>query len=640
MNGKRVFVSGGAGVIGLELIPKLVARGAQVLVGDLKPRPSVFPGEVRYRQGDLNEMQQGEIASFAPEVFIHLAATFERSAETYGFWEENFWHNVRLSHHLMTVVKDLPSLKRVVFASSYLIYDPARYQFDQPQPAAVSLCESDPIMPRNLTGMAKLAHEIELRFLDGFRADAFTTICARIYRGYGQNSRDVISRWIRDLLQDKAITVYRPEGLFDYVYAKDTAEGLIRLAEARGVTGILNLGTGRARRVQEIVDILREHFPGMRAVEEASEIAFEASRANTDACKAALGWVPEYDLERAIPEMIAHERAKIGQAVKADLSLGHVLVSSASKKVPLVRAVQQAARKLHPDIDVIAGDMQAGALTRHVADGFWQMPRTVEAAIGELLDGCRERGIRTIIPTRDGELPFWARHRAQLASAGIDVVVSPLESVETCLDKLAFAQLGHERGLPFIPAALHPGELDERGPFVVKERFGAGARSIGINLDREAALAHGASLENPIYQPFIDGREISIDAWMDTEHRVKGLVLRHRDKVVDGESQITTTFRDAGVEAEVERVLGALRLRGPVVLQVLVDTRGHTHVIECNTRFGGASTASIAAGLDMFYWSLLEGRGADLADYPFERIEGELRQVRLPSDIYIHGSGF
>src|SRR4051794_16458707 len=129
MKGRRVFVSGGAGVIGLEIIPRLIARGAIVLVGDLKPRPSAFDPTVIYRHGDLNTMTLVELKAFAPDTFIHLAATFERSTETAGFWEENFLHNVRLSHHLITLCRDLKCLRRVVFASSYLIYDPARYQF-------------------------------------------------------------------------------------------------------------------------------------------------------------------------------------------------------------------------------------------------------------------------------------------------------------------------------------------------------------------------------------------------------------------------------------------------------------------------------------------------------------------------------
>jgi carbamoyl-phosphate synthase large subunit len=244
-----------------------------------------------------------------------------------------------------------------------------------------------------------------------------------------------------------------------------------------------------------------------------------------------------------------------------------------------------------------------------------------------------------VIPTRDGELGFWARNRERFAAAGIDVLVSPAESVATCLDKLVFARFGRERALPFIPAALHPDELGD-GPFVVKERFGAGARGVGLNLDRAAALRHGANLESPVYQPFITGREISVDAWLDRSHQVKGLVLRSRDRVVDGESQVTTTFRDSRIEEAAAEVLQLLKLCGPVVMQVLIDAQGGLHVIECNARFGGASTASIAVGLDVFYWSLLEGCGVDLSDYPFDRLPGDLLQIRLPGDIHIHGSDF
>lgn len=318
---------------------------------------------------------------------------------------------------------------------------------------------------------------------------------------------------------------------------------------------------------------------------------------------------------------------------------GHVLISSASRKAPLVQAVRRAAHKLDPGIKVLAGDLDDKALAQHVADGFWVMPRTEDAAVDDLVKGCLERQIRTVIPTRDGELLFWARNRERFAAAGIDVVVSPAESVATCLDKLALAQFGQERGLPFIPTALHPDELGE-GPLVVKERFGAGARAIGLKLDRTAALRHGEDLERPVYQPFIAGREISIDAWLDSSHQVKGVVLRYRDVVVGGESQVTTTFKDADIESAATAALQQLRLRGPVVLQMIIDDRKGLHIIECNTRIGGASTAAIAAGLDVFYWSLLEGRGADLTAYPFDRIAGEVRQIRLPSDIHVYRPGF
>lgn len=183
MKSKRVFVSGGSGVIGLEIVPKLLARGATVMVGDLKPRPSSFGPSVIYRQGDLNTLTDREFKAFRPDIFIHLAATFERSAESYEFWGENFLHNVQLSHHLMTLAKDTESLKKVVFASSYLIYDQMLYQFNFPATKAISLKETDSVLPRNLTGAAKFSHEIELRFLNQYKSKQFSTVCVRIFRG-------------------------------------------------------------------------------------------------------------------------------------------------------------------------------------------------------------------------------------------------------------------------------------------------------------------------------------------------------------------------------------------------------------------------------------------------------------------------
>ena len=320
------------------------------------------------------------------------------------------------------------------------------------------------------------------------------------------------------------------------------------------------------------------------------------------------------------------------------MNAGHILVTSAAQKAPLIRAVQTAARRFDPAIQVIAGDADERALARYVADGFWPMPLTVDAGLDALITGCQTRGIRVIFPTRDGELTFWAGHQARFAEADITVVVSPAASVQVCRDKLAFARFGQEYGLPFIAAGQHPDDVGA-GPYVVKPRYGAGGRKVALGLDREAALAFGGQLEQPIYQPYIVGMEISIDGWLDRDHQVKGVVLRTRDQVVGGESQVTTTFRDGALEAEASAILAALQLRGPVVMQALINDRGGLQVIECNARFGGASTAAIAVGLDEFYWSLLEAAGEEISACPFQRAAREIRQVRLPADGVFDGSG-
>jgi carbamoyl-phosphate synthase large subunit len=625
----RVFISGGGGVIGRELVELLHGAGHTLFVGDLKARPAGWSPAIRYRQGDLNHLTLAELESFAPTAFIHLAATFERSTETYGFWTESFAHNVALSHHLMTLAKDLPSLRRVIFASSYLIYDPRLYTFDETQTRARRLRVGDPIDPRNLTGMAKLAHEIELRFLDGFRRDQFTSVAARIFRGYGRGSRCVISRWIRQLLAGEAIQVYRPEGMFDFIYAGETARGLERLLERPEITGVMNLGSDRARRVSEVVEVLRRHFPGMAIEERESDIRYEASQADMDAFRAATGWVPERNLEECIPLVIEHERAAIRDAAVVPAAR-HVLIGSVAGKVPLIAAVRQAAAKLRPGILVEGGDAAASPIGAHFVDRFWRMPPLNELTVAALIAHCREAGIGVIVPTRDGELAWYAAAASELAAAGVHVMVSGGEAVEACVDKLRFADLPGtiptHRELPVAAT----------GRWVVKERFGAGSRSLGLNLGPEEARAHAARLSEPVFQPYVAGREVSVDAYVDRRRRVKGVVVRTRDTVVNGESQVTTTLEAPQCEAACRRVIALLPFYGHLVFQAIVDDAGGVHLIECNARFGGASTLSVAAGLDTFYWLLLEAEGADLAEYPFTYdARTPLRQVRHAADLVV-----
>jgi carbamoyl-phosphate synthase large subunit len=83
MKNKKVFISGGAGVIGVELVKLLDEKGAIIFVGDLQDRPTSFRENILYRKGDLNSIPKEVLDEFQPEYFFHLAATFERSEETY-----------------------------------------------------------------------------------------------------------------------------------------------------------------------------------------------------------------------------------------------------------------------------------------------------------------------------------------------------------------------------------------------------------------------------------------------------------------------------------------------------------------------------------------------------------------------------
>lgn len=634
--GKKVFVSGGAGVIGSALVEKLYQRGAKLYIGDLKPRPKDWPGDILYRQGDLNYISHAELDSFSPEFFFHLAATFERSTETYDFWDENYNHNVNLSHHLMGILKNNKALKKVIFASSYLIYKPELYNFNKPQQEAVRLNEEDAIYPRNLCGTAKLQHEVELEFLKKFDETLFGTICVRIFRVYGKNSRDIISRWVRSLLKGETITVYRPEGCFDYIYASDVAEGLIRLALC-SAKGVVNLGNDNARSVREVLDILKIYFPNMKITKTEIDIPYEASQANMDYFKKLTGYLPKTQLEEGIPELVQYEKKKM-QKVEASVANDqktNILVTSISKKVPTLKAIRRAYLKIGLGGKMYGADVNKYCIGSYFVDVFWKMNKLTELDIDDLIRYCDEQNIFAVIPSRDGELLYFAQNKEKLNKHGIKVMVSNSDSVSVCLDKLVFYEKVRSMGFPVIQTTENVHSLKSNF-IVVKERFGAGSANIALNVTKEQAVKHARMLEHPVFQPYISGIEISIDLYLDLHGKVKGVVPRKRELVANGESQVTTTFRDIALEKLFSDLAEKLELQGHIVMQGIIDSYGKIHVVECNSRFGGASTLSLAVGLDSFFWFLLESTGTDITSYPFKRMNGEKRLVRHPEDIIIN----
>ena len=172
----------------------------------------------------------------------------------------------------------------------------------------------------------------------------------------------------------------------------------------------------------------------------------------------------------------------------------------------------------------------------------------------------------------------------------------------------------------------------ESNYYVVKERFGSGSNLIGLKLNKKRALAHAKKLSHPIFQPYIAGQEISVDAWIDRSNLVKGLVLRKREFIVNGESKVTTTFRNQEFENQFKIFLENFQFYGHVVLQAIINQQGEIQIIECNARFGGASTASITVGLDSLYWSILDSFNEDIKNHPFNRSDIEFTQVRVQQD--------
>lgn len=313
---RKVVVTGSAGVIGRELVERLVAHGHEILSLDREPMPEPLASRVRHLQVDLSEGGMDEIRLFRPETIYHLAAAFERSEEESGFWLPGYRDNMLATHRLHDAIRRMSEIKTYVFASSYLIYKPSLYLFDTPQPVPIALHEGHPVAPRNLCGAAKYYAETELRFLTEVDKLPLRTIAARIFRVYGRGSRDVISRWVRALLAGEPIEVYNPENRFDYVFAGDVAEGLLRLAASADAEGIVNLATGSSRTIAEVAaTVLRATGASPSLVRHRlAGGPYEASAAAIERLAALTNWRPPTRIEDGIAAAVEHERAVLRRA--------------------------------------------------------------------------------------------------------------------------------------------------------------------------------------------------------------------------------------------------------------------------------------------------------------------------------------
>lgn len=317
--------------------------------------------------------------------------------------------------------------------------------------------------------------------------------------------------------------------------------------------------------------------------------------------------------------------------------MGNLLVSSASRKNPLVCLSKAAVRRATGG-QLVSGDRNPFVEKLTLGDSFWRMPETKSENFDSILEGCLERRIKFVLPTRDSELEFWSSRKLDFKSEGINVIISSQEAVRLCLDKLEFyRQFARNQTAEVIETQLELSSLSHRS-IVVKERFGSGSQNLGIGLTKSQALTHARALEQPIFQPEIVGREISVDAYFNLQGRCSAYVTRDRLVVIDGESQVTRTFSDPNVDGQVEAFLKAASEKvyffGPVVLQAIVASDSRVHIIEINARFGGASTLSDYAGLHSIYWAMMELNSKPFELPKFPRRNGEIELRRLVVDTF------
>jgi carbamoyl-phosphate synthase large subunit len=305
----------------------------------------------------------------------------------------------------------------------------------------------------------------------------------------------------------------------------------------------------------------------------------------------------------------------------------NILITSIASKTSLIQRVQAAKEKFDASLQIIGADADANALGAYFTDFFWHMPRLQNLTIEACIDYCLQKNIGYIIPTRDEDVFFFSKYKTQLLEKNIHLFSAEHKAVAFCFDKLKFYEEGDKEWTIFTSENI---DAIQTQHFVVKERYGSGADKIAINVDKTQAKEWAKSLVEPIFQPYIQGKEYSIDAYVDASNRCKAAIVRSRDVVIGGESKVTTIVKDEILQKKVEAFVEKYKIQGHSVTQVIKQEDSY-FLIECNARFGGASSLSYEAGLESFYWFFQKSNNQAI---DVKLSNKRLTQVRSQQDSY------
>ncbi|MDQ7045239.1 MAG: ATP-grasp domain-containing protein [Sulfurimonas sp.] len=305
----------------------------------------------------------------------------------------------------------------------------------------------------------------------------------------------------------------------------------------------------------------------------------------------------------------------------------HILITSISAKVPLIKTVIKSKNKFDKSISVYGGDIDENCIARYFVDNFIFMSNLEIMSIDDFIAVCDSREIKYIIPTRDADVLYFSGYKKKLLNNGIYLFAPNIDTVKICFDKLEFS--ARTKDMLSIPSSKDIREINS-AKYVVKERFGSGSNNIALNVDKTTALKFSKRLKETIYQPYIQGQEFSIDSYVAKNKKCIACIVRSRDIVKNGESQISTYVYDEFLEKKIISFVESLNITGHSVTQVIKHNNTYS-IIECNTRFGGASTLSYKMGLESFYWFLLEVADEKIN---FKLNNTKLQLVRIAEDQY------
>lgn len=275
----------------------------------------------------------------------------------------------------------------------------------------------------------------------------------------------------------------------------------------------------------------------------------------------------------------------------------HILFTGVGRRVELLQAFRNAALVLNKELKIYGADM-TGTVP---ALAYCDYARKVVAMndpgyIDNLLQICADDHIDLIIPTIDTDLLVLSENKGKFEAIGTRVMVSAPDRIRICRDKNNTSQFFADCGLH---APIPVNDWKEYGsgyPAFIKPKNGSGSIN-AFKVENENELENYAGqIKDYIVQPFVNGREYTIDIFCDWAGEPISIVPRERLQVRAGEVLKTRITMDEQMIRESKKLCNSFKPCGPMTVQFIRDEDGKDWFIEINPRFGGGAPLSMNAG--------------------------------------------
>ena len=321
--GRRVFVTGGSGLLGAALVEALVARGADVtiLLRDWVPGSRLFeadPGRsTNIVGGDLTQLPLlvRAVNEYEIDTVFHLGAqtivgTAARSPIS------TFESNVQGTWNMLEACRQNARLvKRVVVASSDKAYGAH---------AQLPYTEATPLVGRFPYDVSKsCADLIALSYFHTYGTPVVVTRCGNLWGPGDLNFSRLIPGTIQSALLDEA-PVIRSDGTFkrDYFYVRDAVGAYLSVAEQTEQAQLgghaFNFGNEHPFTVLEVVRRILD-FMGRSDLQPVvlDEASHEIPNQFLDCTKARtmLGWSPQFSFEAGLNETVPWYARRLSGAI-------------------------------------------------------------------------------------------------------------------------------------------------------------------------------------------------------------------------------------------------------------------------------------------------------------------------------------